>query len=68
MPVKRLCGFRRISVKPGATEPVSIRVDADSLRWYDPDNGRWELDHGEYTLHVGSSSDPADLTSIHIEL
>ena len=68
MPVKRLCGFKRISVEPGTAEPVSIRVDTDSLRWYDPDDGQWKLDHGEYTLHVGTSSDPADLTSIHVTL
>ena len=68
MPVKKLVGFRRVSVDAGESATLVVPVSVDALRWYNPDSRRWMLDRGEYTLHVGTSSDARDLTTIHVTL
>lgn len=54
-PVKVLKGFKRVSVK--AKESVITEVDVliDDIRFYNPENGSWELDES-YTVYVGTDS------------
>ena len=54
-PVKLLKGFKRIGVKTKQTESVTVTVDIDDIKFYNPENGGWILDK-EYTVYVGTDS------------
>lgn len=54
-PVKLLKGFKRVSVKANKSETVTVSVDIDDIKFYNPENGEWILD-GEYTVRVGTDS------------
>ena len=49
----RLCGFRRISVQPGATEQVNITLDPLTATVYNDEGEPVTVQH--YTLYVGLS-------------
>ena len=57
-PVKLLKGFKRIGVEAGKSKTVEISVEAEDIRFYNPDNGEWEFDK-EYTVYLGTSSSNA---------
>ena len=67
-PVKQLRGFRRVSVKAGEAEEVTISIPLEKLKWYNPSYRRWELESMEYPIYVGSSADEADLKATTITL
>jgi beta-glucosidase len=68
-PSKRLVGFKKVEVQPGASEQVSVTIDCsasnhpfsyfaaanetDLQRWAD---GNWVTPSGEFVVHVGTSS------------
>ena len=54
-PVKVLKGFKRVNVKAGETLTAEIDVLIDDIRFYNAENGSWELDES-YTVYVGTDS------------
>lgn len=54
-PVKVLKGFKRVNVKSGETLTAEIDVLIDDIRFYNAENGSWELDES-YTVYVGTDS------------
>ena len=54
-PVKMLKGFKRVSVKAGESVTADVEVLIDDIKFYNPENGNWELDTG-YTVYVGADS------------
>jgi beta-glucosidase len=60
-PVKILRGFERVSLKPGETTAVELFCPAEELKWYDPNHNTYVLDHMEYQVYIGTSSDNKDL-------
>ncbi len=54
-PVKLLKGYRRVALKAGEKKDISIQVNKEDLRFYNPDTTQWVLDQA-YTLYVGNSS------------
>lgn len=60
-PVKKLCGFCRVSLQPGESRRVEIACPLDRLAWYDPRRGAFRVEAMPYELYIGSSSRPADL-------
>lgn len=54
-PVKVLKGFKRVSVKAGEALTAEIDVLIDDIRFYNAENGSWELDES-YTVYVGTDS------------
>lgn len=54
-PVKELKGYRRISVKAGQTETVTIPLTAESLAMYDA-NYNFIVEPGDFTIMTGNSS------------
>ncbi|HST64009.1 MAG TPA: glycoside hydrolase family 3 C-terminal domain-containing protein [Mycobacteriales bacterium] len=60
-PPKRLVGFRKVSVEPGASEPVTIIVDPAATNHpfgvWDYCTGSFVTRPGDYTVHVGNSAD-----------
>lgn len=53
----QLKGFKRISLKPGESTTVNIKVPVDMLAYYD--DGQWKVAPGDYIFRFGPSS--ADL-------
>ncbi len=50
--VRRLRAFEKISLEPGETKTVSLRLPADDLAFVNED-GKWALEEGEFMLQVG---------------
>ena len=56
-PIQDLRGFDRVAIPAGATRTVTFTLDADDLRYWDPDADRWVLEEAPVELRVGSASD-----------
>lgn len=60
-PVKVLRGFERISLQPGERKEVKVLCPIDKLKWFNPETNEWELEHMDYEVYIGTSSDLGDL-------
>ena len=67
-PVKQLRGFERIHLKSGEEKEVKITVPIEKLKWYNPVYREWELEHMEYSIHIGNSAADKDLVTTIITL
>jgi beta-glucosidase len=54
-PVRRLRGFQRVTLAPGAKRTVSFTVDRDDFGFYD-NRGRFVVEPGTIELYAGDSS------------
>jgi beta-glucosidase len=65
-PPRRLAGWQKVSLQPGALQHVTIEVDeSDSshpMSWWSAAADAWQTAPGDYTVYVGNSSAAADLT------
>lgn len=65
-PPKRLVGFAKVELAPGASQQVTISVDPAAsnhpLSFWSKTYNSWISPAGSYTLHVGNSSSPRDLS------
>lgn len=61
-PKKELKGFDKVYLKPGESTKVSVRLDDEAFRYYDPIERRFMVDPGTFTVHVGASSADIRLT------
>ncbi|MBN2001308.1 glycoside hydrolase family 3 C-terminal domain-containing protein [candidate division KSB1 bacterium] len=55
-PVKRLKGFKRVTIPAGQIKTVSINIDCSDLWFWDPKNDRISFDQGKYIFEIGASS------------
>ena len=60
-PIKRLEGFRTVSLAPHETLPVTFTIKVPQLAFFDQNAGKWSVDDGTYVIRVGSSSADSDL-------
>lgn len=67
-PVKILRGFSRVDLKAGEEKEVRISCPIEKLKWYNPKTSAWELEHMEYEIYIGFSSDSKDLAKGKIVL
>jgi beta-glucosidase len=65
-PPRRLVGWQKVFLQPGAQQHVTVEVDANDsshpLSWWDVNTNRWETAPGDYTVYVGNSSSKTSLT------
>ncbi|MFI2707833.1 beta-glucosidase BglX [Nocardioides sp. CER28] len=54
-PVRRLRGFERVTLAPGASRTVTFTVDRSDFGFYD-NNGRYVVEPGQIDLYAGDSS------------
>jgi beta-glucosidase len=54
-PVRRLRGFDRVTLKPGASQRVTFTIDRDDFGFYDND-GKFVVEPGQIDLYAGDSS------------
>ena len=65
-PSKRLVGFQKVDLMPGASQLVTVTIDSSAsnhpLSYFQPEpngswgHGNWVTPAGSYTVHVGGSS------------
>ncbi|WP_428741903.1 xylan 1,4-beta-xylosidase [Tenacibaculum sp.] len=60
-PLKTLKGFKRVDIKAGKTQNVTIDLPASSFEFYDWNTMGMNVTSGEYEIYYGDSSDAKDL-------
>jgi beta-glucosidase len=55
-PLKELKGFKKIFLKPGEKQTISIPLDVRSFAFYDPAKAGWVSEAGNFEILIGSSS------------
>lgn len=66
-PVKELKGFQRIPLKAGETKRVEFVITPDDLKFYTA-RRVWEVESGDFTIMVGSSSADSDLQQLALKV
>ncbi len=64
-PPRRLVGFQRIELAPGASGEATITIDPAAsnhpMSVWDESQGKWVVPQGRFTVWIGRSSSPRDL-------
>jgi beta-glucosidase len=64
-PPKRLVGFQKAQLAPGASQEVTVTIDPNAsnhpLSVWNEAARNWTMPQGQYTVYVGKSSAPKDL-------
>lgn len=55
-PIKRLKGFKRVTIPAGQTKTVSIDINCADLWFWDDKNNKLTFDQGKYIFEIGASS------------
>ncbi len=55
-PHRELVGFEKVFLEPSETKNVSIEIKGKDLAFYDISSKSWNLEKGDFILHIGSSS------------
>jgi beta-glucosidase len=55
-PIKRLKGFKRVTIPTGQTKTVSIDINCADLWFWDTKNKKMMYDQGKYVFEIGASS------------
>jgi beta-glucosidase len=55
-PEKELKGFAKVALQPGERQAVRLRLDRQSLSFYDPEAAAWVAEAGEFEVLIGRSS------------
>ncbi|MEO1417409.1 MAG: glycoside hydrolase family 3 C-terminal domain-containing protein [Bacteroidota bacterium] len=53
---KELKGFQKVLLEKGESRTVEIRMDVESLAYYDEATAGWVLEKGNYEVYVGNAS------------
>ncbi|WP_345785652.1 glycoside hydrolase family 3 C-terminal domain-containing protein [Pelagicoccus sp. SDUM812003] len=62
-PVRELKAFKKVFLKPGESQTVSLQLYRDAFEQYDAEREEWIVRSGEYTISVGRSSRDLPLES-----
>ena len=55
-PEKELKGFKKISLRPGEIQSVSLQLNQTAFAYYSPEQKAWVAESGNYQIQVGASS------------
>jgi beta-glucosidase-like glycosyl hydrolase len=55
-PIKRLKGFKRVTIPKGQAKTVSIDINCEDLWFWDAEKGKTTYDQGKYVFEIGASS------------
>ena len=53
---KSLVGWKRVHLKPGETQRVTLCIQEDALAYYHNTRREWIVENGEYPLYLGASA------------
>jgi beta-glucosidase len=62
--VRRLVGWSRVELKPGATQKVTVTADPRLLARYDVKARNWSVAGGDYPIEVSKASDQPVLNGV----
>ena len=65
---KVLRGFQRVELQPGEVKVVFIRTPLEKREWFKEEKNSWELEHMEYEIYLGISSEYEDLREGNVTL
>jgi beta-glucosidase len=67
-PPRRLVGWQKVPLQPGASQSVTIEVDENDsshpLSYWDTGNNAWTVGSGTYTVYLGDQDNAATLTTV----
>jgi beta-glucosidase len=67
-PPKRLVGWQKVLLQPGASQAVTIEVDQNDsshpMSYWDTGTSSWLVGPGTYTVYLGNSEAAASLTTV----
>jgi len=67
-PERELAAFERVVLEPGASQVVTLDLDARALSYWHPVLRRWVVEGGEFVVSVGASSrDLRGTVSVDVE-
>ncbi|MET7701015.1 glycoside hydrolase family 3 C-terminal domain-containing protein [Streptomyces sp. NPDC005485] len=67
-PLKQLKAFQRVSLKPGETRTVKLKLGTKDLAHWDVTRSKWVVESGTYDIAVGASStDVRSRTSLKVD-
>jgi beta-glucosidase len=55
-PVRELRAFTKVSLAPGESRTVTLRLDRRAFAYYDVPLGRWVVAPGDYTIQIGENA------------
>jgi beta-glucosidase len=55
-PPKELKGFSKVTLRPGESRRVTVRLDGRAFSYYDTGSKGWRHDPGDFDIIVGRSS------------
>ena len=61
-PVKELKGFTKVSLSPGETKTVTVKLDRRAFSYYDVKKHGWTVAPGDFDLFVARSAADVELT------
>ncbi|HEX2917433.1 MAG TPA: beta-glucosidase BglX [Edaphobacter sp.] len=65
-PVRELKGFRRITLKPGERQTVTLRLDTHDLGFWSTQTRRWSIEPGTFDLWVGTDSNATEHATLEV--
>jgi len=65
-PVRELKAFRRVSLKPGERQTVTLALDTNDLGFWSPQTHRWSIEPGPFDLWVGADSSATQHTTFTV--
>jgi beta-glucosidase len=60
-PARELKAFRKVRLKPGQSQHISLRLDRRAFAYYDVGHHAWQVDPGLFKLYVGDASNHTPL-------
>ena len=67
MPLKELKAFKRVSIKKGSSQNLTLEIPLEELQKWDESKRQFRIYEGKYTVKIGSNSRDAQLeTSFEI--
>jgi len=60
-PAKELKSFKRVRLRPGETQHVTITLDRRAFSYYDPNAKQWRADAGDFEILLGRSAEQIEL-------
>jgi len=67
-PPRRLVGWQKVPLQPGASQAVTIEVDQNDsshpMSYWDTTTDAWTVAPGVYTVYLGNSENAASLTTV----
>jgi beta-glucosidase len=61
-PKKELKGFAKVSLSPGETRQVTIKLDRRAFAYYDVKSHDWRVESGDFDVYVARSAAEIELT------